>query len=234
MNDRAEAMVLASFAADSYTAAANPSRWGVARGEFTTHGQRALSLLQTIARSGKVDLPTLELIIDGGSLGLAAASMLAPLIYLYRDRYDTLIEGAREFESCCGADRRSGEVAACIASLAWNALNSKPPSQALSASDQPVPADPGLESTLQIITAHEGNLREALEANLELGGEVAPRAMIVAMVLGAFHGREAIPDAWIGDMRAFGRIGALLEDAEGHIKRLASDARKAVTAPPQI
>lgn len=71
-----------------------------------------------------------------------------------------------------------------------------------------------LPLAVHLIATYEGSLRNALVENVGVGGDSAARGMVVGMVLGAFHGRDAIPDEWIEEMRAYREISTLLEDLE--------------------
>lgn len=71
-----------------------------------------------------------------------------------------------------------------------------------------------LPLAIHLIATYEGSLRNALVENVAAGGDSAARGMVVGMVLGAFHGRDAIPDEWIEEMRAYREISTLLEDLE--------------------
>jgi ADP-ribosylglycohydrolase len=58
-----------------------------------------------------------------------------------------------------------------------------------------------LPSSIYLIKCFEENYALALEANSMAGGDSAARGMFVGMVLGAFHGVEGIPKAWIDALR---------------------------------
>lgn len=76
-----------------------------------------------------------------------------------------------------------------------------------------------LPLTVHLIAKYEGSLRGALVENVAAGGDSAARGMIVGMILGAFHGPDAIPDEWIVELRAYRDINALLEDLEAAHQR---------------
>jgi ADP-ribosylglycohydrolase len=76
-----------------------------------------------------------------------------------------------------------------------------------------------LPLTVHLIAKYEGSLRSALVENVSAGGDSAARGMIVGMVLGAFHGHDAIPGDWIEELRAYREITALLEDLEAALLR---------------
>ncbi len=57
-------------------------------------------------------------------------------------------------------------------------------------------------AVVQLIVRRRDNLREALVDCVMAGGDSAARALLVGMVLGAAHGPEAVPAAWLAAMRA--------------------------------
>lgn len=79
--------------------------------------------------------------------------------------------------------------------------------------------DSALPLTVHLIAKYEGSLREALVQNAAAGGDGASRGMITGMVIGAFHGREAIPDDWLAGLRRFEQISRMLEDLESGVAR---------------
>ncbi|MFP4376699.1 MAG: ADP-ribosylglycohydrolase family protein [Spirochaetales bacterium] len=76
-----------------------------------------------------------------------------------------------------------------------------------------------LPLSVHLIATHEGSLKSALMANVAAGGDSAARGIVIGMVLAAFHGREAIPDEWLEDLRAYREIVSLLEDLEARLHR---------------
>jgi hypothetical protein len=235
MNDRAEAMVLASFAAESHIASLTRPYPERSRGDSGIYGSRLYQIMESLAASGTFDpetIPVQQPDATNGSYGeslLGPASLLPPLVFLYRDNLQELLHHARSLASRWGTDTTRSAVTEFFADLAWNALNSKPPSTVIATAGAPA-ADPAVLAAVSAIVEHEGNLREALSAAESSPLAVhptAPRGMIVGMVLGAFHGPDAIPDEWMGDLRAYGRISTLLEDLEAHVKRRAVGDRSA-------
>ncbi len=89
---------------------------------------------------------------------------------------------------------------------------------------QHCPASAALPLTVHLIAKYEGSLRSALVANTGTGGDSAARGMLTGMVLGAFHGRDGIPDGWAEDLVAYREINALLEDLEAHFYRNGASA----------
>ena len=54
-----------------------------------------------------------------------------------------------------------------------------------------------LPGAVHLIARHENDLSTALVENVMAGGDSAARGMLCAMVLGAYHGKEAIPSDWL-------------------------------------
>lgn len=84
-----------------------------------------------------------------------------------------------------------------------------------------------LPLAIHLVATYEGSLANALVENVAAGGDSAARGMVVGMVLGAFHGRDAIPDDWIEGMRAYREISTLLEDLEAVLQRSGAAGGKA-------
>ena len=57
-------------------------------------------------------------------------------------------------------------------------------------------------SVIQLLARHENNLVEALVENVMAGGDSAARGILVAAVLAAHHGWDAIPEAWITELKS--------------------------------
>jgi len=64
---------------------------------------------------------------------------------------------------------------------------------------------------VHLLARYEENLKEALIQAVMAGGDNAARGMIVAMVLGAYLGEEAIPAKWISDLKKKEDIFRLLD-----------------------
>nr|WP_321466455.1 ADP-ribosylglycohydrolase family protein [uncultured Desulfobulbus sp.] len=71
-----------------------------------------------------------------------------------------------------------------------------------------------LPGALHLVLKYPDDLRTALVENVMAGGDSAARGMVVGMMLGARLGLEALPQSWQQDMRASGRIIALLEQVD--------------------
>lgn len=72
-----------------------------------------------------------------------------------------------------------------------------------------------LPSAVHLIARHEASLKEALVENILAGGDSAARGMTVGMVLGAYHGTEAIPANWLSELKARPTIERLLAQIDG-------------------
>jgi ADP-ribosylglycohydrolase len=67
---------------------------------------------------------------------------------------------------------------------------------------------------IHLIARYEDNLKEALIENVMAGGDSAARGMITGMLLGAFHGLNAIPETWLTKLAAREKIISLLADID--------------------
>jgi len=65
-------------------------------------------------------------------------------------------------------------------------------------------------SVIHLIAKYEDNLRDALIENAMAGGDSAGRGLLVGMILGAHLGMDAIPEAWLTEMKAYPEITDLL------------------------
>ncbi|MFW5690060.1 MAG: ADP-ribosylglycohydrolase family protein [Spirochaetota bacterium] len=305
MRERAEAMVLASFAADSHALGAHwiydieeiTSRYGRVerllppppdsfhagrqKGSLTHYGDQTLLLLRYLASrkhfqldefaplwreymrgyDGYIDHATQETLehLEAGSppaeagshmTDLSAAGRIAPLVYLYRDHADELVEVARTQSAFTHNAPIVIGATEFLARVLWRVLNGRTPTNAirrvlehdvdpkiqelveagLASTDRETPevalefgqscsATGALPLSIHLIAKYEGSLRGALVENVAVGGDSAARGMVVGMVLGAFHGRDAIPDEWIEELSAYREISTLLEDLEATLQR---------------
>jgi ADP-ribosylglycohydrolase len=71
-----------------------------------------------------------------------------------------------------------------------------------------------LPSALLILLQHGNDLETALKENVMAGGDSAARGMVLGTLLGAAHGRRAIPGRWIEALRARPQVEVFLESAE--------------------
>jgi ADP-ribosylglycohydrolase len=64
---------------------------------------------------------------------------------------------------------------------------------------------------VHLIIKYQDNLKEGLIENAMAGGDSAGRGIIVGMILGAYHGIDAVPPKWLSDLRAYPEIVDLLD-----------------------
>lgn len=69
-------------------------------------------------------------------------------------------------------------------------------------------------ATIHLIAKYENDLRAALIENVMAGGDSSARGLMTGMVLGAYLGPAAIPGDWLADLKARGRITALLAEID--------------------
>jgi ADP-ribosylglycohydrolase len=65
-------------------------------------------------------------------------------------------------------------------------------------------------AVVHLIVKYERDLREALIQSVMAGGDSAARGMLVGMVLGAYLGKESLPEEWIAGLRRGEEIKSLL------------------------
>jgi ADP-ribosylglycohydrolase len=63
----------------------------------------------------------------------------------------------------------------------------------------------------QLTARYEDDLRGALIANVEAGGDSAARGLMLGLILGAYHGMAAIPREWIDALSARDAIAAFTD-----------------------
>ncbi len=66
-------------------------------------------------------------------------------------------------------------------------------------------------SVIHLIGKYENNLREGLIENVMAGGDSAGRGLLAGMILGAHLGIEAIPEAWLKDLKTYQEVMELLD-----------------------
>jgi ADP-ribosylglycohydrolase len=67
---------------------------------------------------------------------------------------------------------------------------------------QSCPLDKALPAVFTILLRHGESLETALIENVMAGGDSAARALVLGIILGAAHGRRAIPERWIEPLQA--------------------------------
>lgn len=68
------------------------------------------------------------------------------------------------------------------------------------------PTEGALPGALYFALKYQHSLEEALVANAGVGGDSAVRGLVVGMLLGAVHGREGIPERWLGSLKALPHV----------------------------
>lgn len=77
-----------------------------------------------------------------------------------------------------------------------------PTLQAVKELGQSCDLDKAWPSVLLILLQHGDDLETALEENVRAGGDSAARGMVLGTLLGAAHGKRAVPERWIAPLRA--------------------------------
>jgi ADP-ribosylglycohydrolase len=62
--------------------------------------------------------------------------------------------------------------------------------------------DEAMPGVIHLVVRHERDLAACLAENVMAGGDSAARGMLAGMILGAAHGRAAIPQAWLDGLAA--------------------------------
>ncbi len=68
-----------------------------------------------------------------------------------------------------------------------------------------------LPSVFAILLRHGDDLETALMENVAAGGDSAARGLVLGMLLGAAHGRRAVPERWVKSLQARPRLEAFLK-----------------------
>jgi len=76
---------------------------------------------------------------------------------------------------------------------------------------QSCPMDKALPSVFAILLRHGDNLETALIENVMAGGDSAARGLVLGTLLGAAHGRRAIPERWIEPLLARPQVETFLK-----------------------
>jgi ADP-ribosylglycohydrolase len=67
-----------------------------------------------------------------------------------------------------------------------------------------------LPGTIHLIAKYENDFKEALVENVMAGGDSSARGMLAGMVLGAYHGMDALPNDWLETLNARDKIDEFL------------------------
>lgn len=68
------------------------------------------------------------------------------------------------------------------------------------------PTEGALPGSLYFALKYQHSLEEALIANAGVGGDSAVRGMVIGMLLGAVHGKSAIPQRWLSSLKALPHV----------------------------
>ncbi len=71
-----------------------------------------------------------------------------------------------------------------------------------------------LPGAVHLVAKYEKDLQAGLIANVMAGGDSAARGLVAGMLLGAYQGKQAIPDAWLTDMNKYQQIFSLLNHGQ--------------------
>ena len=89
-----------------------------------------------------------------------------------------------------------------------------PVSEAVEELGQSCPLEKALPAVFAILLRHGDDLETALIENVMAGGDSAARGLVLGTILGAAHGRRAIPERWMEPLRARGKIATFLAQME--------------------
>ena len=170
-----------------------------------------------------------------GSTELGGAVRIAPLIFTLRKNREQLLSDARKQTAMTHNDPLVVESAEYLADVVLKVLQGTAPSAAfrtaaptrprlqklidkglatsgnqtratIKAFGQTCDTAAALPGVIHLSTTYENDLKSALIENVMAGGDSAARGMAVGMILGAHLGRQAIPDQWLKDLKAYNRI----------------------------
>ena len=79
---------------------------------------------------------------------------------------------------------------------------------------QSCPLEKALPAVFAILLRHGDDLETALIENVMAGGDSAARGLVLGTILGAAHGRRAIPARWTDPLQARGQITTFLTEME--------------------
>jgi ADP-ribosylglycohydrolase len=175
-----------------------------------------------------------------GSTDLGGAARIAPLVAFSGEDIETLATAAKKQTAMTHQHPDVVNGADFFARAIWKILNGSTPTEAMGEVSEVTGGirgwiDKGMESAdrdtrdtiadfgqmceiqaalpsvVHLVFRYEDDLKSALVENVMAGGDSAARGMLVGMLLGAYHGREAIPEEWLMGMRAYDRIEKLLQ-----------------------
>jgi ADP-ribosylglycohydrolase len=90
----------------------------------------------------------------------------------------------------------------------------RPVAEAVEELGQSCPLEKALPAVFAILLRHEGDLETALVENVMAGGDSAARGLVLGTILGAAHGRRAVPARWLEPLQARGKIATFFAEME--------------------
>ena len=91
------------------------------------------------------------------------------------------------------------------------AVRDLPTAEAVLKLGQSCSLEKALPSSFAILLRHGDDLETALIENVMAGGDSAARGLVLGLILGAAHGRRAVPERWTEPLRAQAQVGAFLK-----------------------
>jgi ADP-ribosylglycohydrolase len=90
-------------------------------------------------------------------------------------------------------------------------MRQRPTLEAVEELGQSCAIEKALPSAMAILLRHGDSLETALTENVMAGGDSAARGMLLGTLLGAAHGRRAIPERWSEALQARSKVETFLE-----------------------
>ncbi|MBN2222221.1 MAG: ADP-ribosylglycohydrolase family protein [Vallitaleaceae bacterium] len=120
-----------------------------------------------------------------------------------------LLKGVKPSESIHHLSQVSSQTLQALILKAKSLLDVAP-IEAIKEIGQSCSSEYSFPAALYLILKYEDHFEEALIQNAYAGGDSAARGMYVGMVLGAYHGFDALPIRWINGLRYKERIDTLI------------------------
>ena len=246
---------------------------GKSAGDFTHYGDQMLWLLESIARENDFDMDAFARLwqqkmqnyqgyIDGaskatlavlndsaehtGSRDLSAAGRFAPLIYLYGDDLNTLLQVVEEHAAFTHDNSMVEESSLYFAEVSYHLLQgqelektlrevvleynesiqtwvkegfesrSQPTRDAIRDFGQSCGVSSGLPGVIHLLLRYQDDYEKAMVENVKAGGDSAARGMIAGTILGIIQGMEAIPAHWIASLTDIAKIKQYMSEIDAH------------------
>ncbi len=90
--------------------------------------------------------------------------------------------------------------------------------QAIANFGQMCSIDSAFPGTIHLIAKYEENFEVALVENVMAGGDSSARGILVGMVLGAYHGFDAIPSMWLDGLKSKTRVEKLINSIDAKVR----------------